>query len=64
MWRVQSDDGFRNQNIKFYLALKHRQFRSLVEKFHVELSDLTMHAEVKWSSQIAASCAHVFGRKG
>ena len=48
--KVTMDSATKTVNFIMAHALKHRQFRSLVEEFYGEYSDLTMHAEVRWLS--------------
>ena len=48
--KVTMDSATKTVNFIMAHALKHRQFRSLVEEFYDEYSDLAMHAEVRWLS--------------
>ena len=45
--------GSATKTVNFIMAhaLHHLQFRSLVEEFHGEYSDLATHADVKWLSR-------------
>uniref|UniRef100_A0A672IJ75 HAT C-terminal dimerisation domain-containing protein n=1 Tax=Salarias fasciatus TaxID=181472 RepID=A0A672IJ75_SALFA len=49
--KVTMDSVTRTVNFILAHALKHRQFRSLVEEFQSAYPDLAMHAEVRWLSR-------------
>lgn len=48
---MEMDTVTRTVNFILAHALKHRQFRSLVEEFESAYPDLAMHAEVRWLSR-------------